>query len=235
MRVKLILTSLRLVLRHFSPWRQAKGCHNMTVLDVGCGSQSPVAALTRRLNHWLVGLDIFKPAVRRARHNGAYGDAVLGDASCLPFQDNSFDVAVCTEVLEHLPKRKGIKLLHELERVSRWLIMVSCPIGKWDQRPRDGNPHQRHRYVWSLREMEQLEFDDIKGIGLKGLSGEKWMALVNSPFGPFLRILTLLGTLASYQWPRLGSNVFAWKEVSGATYRPLNSPRRLYRDEHKIA
>lgn len=227
-RVKLILLSLRLVLRHFPPWRQAKHRHNMTVLDVGCGTGSPAAAVTRRFDHRLVGLDIFLPVLRNARHSKGYSDLVLGDGSHLPFGDDSFHIVVCTEVLEHLSRDQGIRLLQELERVSGWLVMVSCPVGKWEQQPRDGNPYQQHQYVWDLEEIRQMRFNKVRGVGLRGFSGDNWTAMVNSRLRPFLRLLGLLATMVSYRSPRLASNVFAWKEVPRASLAPgtIPSPRR---------
>ncbi|MFW6150865.1 MAG: class I SAM-dependent methyltransferase [Chloroflexota bacterium] len=227
-RVKLILLALRLFLRHFAPWRQAKHRRNMSVLDVGCGTGSPAAAVTRRFEHRLVGLDIFSPVLKNAKRSRAYSDLVLADASRLPFADDSFHIVVCTEVLEHVPRDQGLRLLQELERVSGWLVMVSCPVGKWEQGARAGNPYQRHQYVWDLGEIRHMRFNKVRGVGLRGFSGDRWTALVNSPLRPFLRLLGLLATVVTYRWPRLASNVFAWKEVPGARLAPGKTPAPVH-------
>lgn len=45
----------------------------------------------------------------------------------MPFTDNSFDLVLCCEVLEHLPFEKFEKCLKEIKRVSRKDIIISLP------------------------------------------------------------------------------------------------------------
>lgn len=75
-------------------------------LDIGC-ERSPYAHLFPNR----VGLDIT---------DGEYVD-VVGDAHNLPFEDNTFDVVLCTEVLEHL---------HTPEKAAAEMIRVLKPGGK---------------------------------------------------------------------------------------------------------
>ena len=49
--------------------------------------------------------------------------SVLG----IPFIDESFDVVVCCEVLEHLPYSEFSKALEEIHRVSRKHVVLSLP------------------------------------------------------------------------------------------------------------
>jgi SAM-dependent methyltransferase len=49
----------------------------------------------------------------------------VADAHHLPFPDNSFDLVLCLEVLEHLPD-SGVGL-RELLRVARDCVVVSVP------------------------------------------------------------------------------------------------------------
>jgi Methyltransferase domain len=55
------------------------------------------------------------------------GKLAFADLQCLPFKDNTFDITVCTEVLEHLPENVLLKGVRELQRVSRKYVLVSVP------------------------------------------------------------------------------------------------------------
>lgn len=86
------------------------------VLDVGCGDGSASGGwLAGRCENY-VGVDVSPAAVQAARARDL--DArVIDDAGALPFEDESFDGALCTEVLEHLFDPLGA--LEEIRRVLR--------------------------------------------------------------------------------------------------------------------
>lgn len=94
-----------------------------TLLDVGCGNGAFLNALPDRYK--AVGLDSSKEALKHVR-----AETVLGDMANLPFEDASFDVVACLEVLEHLPFNVFEKALEEIQRVSRKYIIVSVPNGE---------------------------------------------------------------------------------------------------------
>ncbi len=52
---------------------------------------------------------------------------VTASAAKMPFGDDSFDVVLCAEVLEHLPFKKFEESLKELKRVSKKNIILSFP------------------------------------------------------------------------------------------------------------
>jgi dolichol-phosphate mannosyltransferase len=88
-------------------WAEAGGG---TVLDAGCGSGRLVQTLPR-----CVGLDLSLNKLRFLRDKGAA--VVQGSLFGLPFKDGSFDVVVCSEVVEHLPD--GDDPFRELARVLK--------------------------------------------------------------------------------------------------------------------
>ncbi|WP_394844487.1 class I SAM-dependent methyltransferase [Pendulispora brunnea] len=92
------------------------------VIDIGCNvGESLVAARALGVKR-LYGIDINRYAVDAARQRFAGDeDCALahGSADELPFDANAADVAICTEVLEHLPSELRPSALREIHRVLR--------------------------------------------------------------------------------------------------------------------
>lgn len=76
------------------------------VVDVGCGEQ-PMRALVESLGGRYWGVDV--------AHNRTRTVHALATASQLPFAPSSFDVVLCTEVLEHVSNHRTA--LAELVRI----------------------------------------------------------------------------------------------------------------------
>jgi len=199
-------------------WREAAISRRLrerkggSVLDVGCGKHSALLSIAKHYKFELTGLDIFEPYLKEAKNKGGYRSVVLADARQLPFKDKSFEAVACIEVIEHVGKEGGEKLLNELERISRWLVLISTPIGESVQHAYDGNPYQEHRYIWSVEELEARGFE-MRGRGLKGLAGEHWWGLLPYFLRPIQYVIEIIGTSISYSFPKIASGVIAWKET----------------------
>ena len=56
----------------------------------------------------------------------------VGDVRSLPIEDNSFDVVVSFQTLEHLPWEEFEKCLLEMKRVSRKNVIISLPYSSYN-------------------------------------------------------------------------------------------------------
>lgn len=98
-----------------------------TILDVGCGEGFTLKELREAgVEAVTVGVDNRPAALVWSQVNGIVQSPLnVADAYNLPFPDSSFDLALCLEVLEHLPDSGAG--LQELLRVTRNCIVVSVP------------------------------------------------------------------------------------------------------------
>jgi SAM-dependent methyltransferase len=148
--------------------RSLKGCE--TVLDVGCGELSPL-----RFVHGvqLVGVDGYAPAVERARQRGTHDEYVLGDVKGLGtlFPVRRFDACVALDVIEHLPKEDGWRMLEGMERLATKRVIIFTPNGFVPQHSKDGDL-QEHLSGWLPDEMRARGYIVVGMHGPKSLRGE---------------------------------------------------------------
>ena len=107
---------------------------NSSVLDVGCGDGTSIAPVLRKHPIDYVGVDVSATAVAFARRNNLEAQTIE-DAADLPFDDASFDAALCLEVFEHLSDPRSATA--ELAPVLRGggILIASVPnVALWRRR-----------------------------------------------------------------------------------------------------
>jgi 2-polyprenyl-3-methyl-5-hydroxy-6-metoxy-1,4-benzoquinol methylase len=102
-----------------------------TVYDIGCGSGHGLGTLASAGPRALAGCDLSGHAVAYARRcYGGLAEITRQDAAQLQYDDDVADVAICSEVLEHV-KDYGCerRLLRGLGRITRpgGLVILSTP------------------------------------------------------------------------------------------------------------
>ena len=128
------------------------------VLDVGCGGGRHAFEFYRRGAHvWaldqneddLVSVEqMFRAmALEGEAPPGATATAIKGDALHLPFDDNTFDVVLAAEILEHIPSDEAA--MAELVRVVRPGGTVAVTVPRW----------LPERVCWALSD----EYHEVEG------------------------------------------------------------------------
>jgi len=91
-----------------------------TILAVGCGDGRITMQLQDR--YQVFGIDYASDHVKQLGKNG-----VRADSANLPFPNRSFDLVLCSEVLEHLRDPVFENTREEIERVSKKYIIITVP------------------------------------------------------------------------------------------------------------
>jgi SAM-dependent methyltransferase len=143
-----------------------------TVLDVGCGSLSPIKPFSKKF--YSVGVDAFEPSIKRSRkqkiHDEYYKMDILDIGK--KFKSNSFDCVLASDVIEHLTKNDGLKLLRRMEKIAKNKVIIFTPNGFLPQGAYEDNPWQVHKSGWSVREMKRKGYKIVGINGWKPLRGE---------------------------------------------------------------
>jgi hypothetical protein len=102
---------------------------------------------------------------------GIHTDYVQLDVTKLRdrFEPGSFDCVVALDVIEHLSREDGLRLLESMEQIARKKVVVFTPNGFLYQPPEPGNPHQEHISGWTVEEMRAHGYDVIGIAGWKPL------------------------------------------------------------------
>ena len=82
------------------------------LLDVGCNTGAELIKYSQVLDGEFVGLDIESNFLSKPKNKANF---LVGDARCLPFKDETFQVVISTEVMEHF--RQGEMFVKEIYRL----------------------------------------------------------------------------------------------------------------------
>ncbi|HEV7163750.1 MAG TPA: methyltransferase domain-containing protein [Solirubrobacteraceae bacterium] len=114
------------------------------ILDAGCGSGRNMVELARHGS--VTGIELSETSVALARDRGA-GEVLAGSILEMPFAEDSFDLAVSLDVIEHL--EDDLAALRELRRVVApgGSLLVTVPAYQWLWSGHDEINHHHRRYT----------------------------------------------------------------------------------------
>lgn len=118
--------------------------HPARILDAGCGSGRNMIELARRGT--VTGVELSSASVEIARGRDT-GEVVEGSILEMPFADDSFDLAVSFDVIEHL--EDDGRALRELRRLVApgGALLLTVPAYQWLWSGHDVINHHHRRYT----------------------------------------------------------------------------------------
>lgn len=137
----------------------------ISLLDVGCGSRSPIEPFAAQLES--VGVDSHVPSLLASEKLQIHKKYIQADVLDIDkhFAPKSFDIVFASDLIEHLTKEQGFALLQKMESIARKRVIVYTPSGFMPQGDYDNNPLQRHLSGWEADEMKRLGY---RVVGING-------------------------------------------------------------------
>ena len=199
---------------------------NGIMLDVGCGEGRHIFGIMQQ-NPLMqcIGLDMDKNSLKKAEEGYAYfktlsqagADFLIGSAYSIPLPNNSVDIVICSEVLEHLHEYNDA--INEIHRVLKpggkfyasvpasWPEKICWALSKDYQNQPGG-----HLRIFNQKSL----IEEIKISGFNFLSSEKFHS-IHSPYW-WLRCLF---------WKSQDSNFFVNKYKKLLEKHILEKPKLL--------
>lgn len=200
--------------------KELSGCGS--VLDLGCGPNSPVQFCSVPKK---VGVELFRPYLESSQRKKIHNQYILGDVTEVAFKPKSFDAVILIDVLEHLKKTQGRKLIKKMESWAKKKVILTTPNGYLKQNVLDQNCFQLHRSGWSVDELRK------SGYRVYGMAGWRFLRTSKSAlswvgekeedevstirFSPrlFWLVVSELTQIVTYFWPEKSFEIFCVKEV----------------------
>jgi SAM-dependent methyltransferase len=189
-----------------------------TVLDIGCGD----GVLMETLFHkgWnITGIDIYKKSLDTAKKKHTYKKLIKGDivGVCrkLASEKKKYDLVFCSQVIEHIDKSKGEKLLGLADKLAKKRIYFGTPRGYMNQPDEfiKGNPYQVHRSGWTIQDFVSRGYR-VHGVGFLPIWSEHGLARGERKITSlFWSTISYLTSPLTFFVPQIASGMMAVKDL----------------------
>lgn len=178
------------------------------IVDLGCGKgiNGFLIRLSRYLqNAQMIAMEINEDYIEFCKKYNLYDQIIKKSLPILPFKEKDINLILCTEVIEHLTKKDGLKLLDEIDRVCKGRAILTTPNMFFKTMP--GDPEDKHLSLWTIDNFRSRGYK-VYGLGLKLplLWGDKFLKIKQALYYFFTPI--------SYIFPIISGSLIAVKDFN---------------------
>lgn len=139
-----------------------------TILDLGCGDNSPIRFLQTKT----YGIDASREAISIAKKKKTHDILKVMDVkrACDYCKSKSFDAVVALDVIEHLRKDAGEKLIKDMEKIAKKRVIIFTPNGFVPQKGK--TIYDSHLSGWTDMELRNKGYKVFGIYGPKRLRGD---------------------------------------------------------------
>ena len=190
--------------------RRSLDKHARSILDVGCGYGGMMERINKHRRLFSLGIDGYIKCITAAKRKNTHDDYVLCDVRFIPFRKKSFDIVVCLDVIEHLSKAEGFKLIGEMGEIAARQVIISTPVGFVQHGVVDNSPLQIHKSGWSPQEFRKMGYK-VRGFGFRFVYGNTVSTPLFRRYSSF--ILSCILAPVPYYAPKVATGMVCVKNI----------------------
>jgi len=168
-------------LKHLRAYRWAENfAEGKCVLDVGCGVGYGANELSTKASA-VVGIDFWKEGIHYCHQNyGKNMSPLVASGIKCPFKDDSFDLAVSFQVIEHIAPEQVATYLYEIKRVLKpggtFVVVTPNKLLRLLPFQKPWNPD--HKKEYDAKELKSVLTEVFGNMKILGLSASEEAYLI---------------------------------------------------------
>jgi len=158
-------------------------CKNKKVLDIGCFTGYGETRIFSQAKE-IIAIDSDKTALEFARLNRHIPNVKFkeADAGQLPFPNESFDVIIAFQLIEHIPAAEVSNFLSGVKRVlkKKGVLFIATPNRKFRLMPFQKPFNPEHYQEFTLKGLQKILKNIFRNVQIKGIKANNFIEEIES-------------------------------------------------------